>query len=293
VTEVPGAPSREGPARLLLHPYLVTQVREIERLDRVLRHGGPGALHGLRKASRRLRAVLAAYRPLLDRERTEPLRVELRWLARALSEARDHEVVLARLEGLLDEQPAELVVGPVQERVREWGELGALHSRRLTTELLSSTRYHDLRAALDGLVLETPWSAEAEARADEVLPLRIGKEWRRARRRRRDTRDPHELRKAAKRLRHALEVLEPAWPERAVAPREAAQGLTEVLGERQDTVATRAALLELSRTASGAGEETFTYGRLHAQEEWHEAVLLVEARDMWRGLEAAVQAAGW
>lgn len=105
--------------------------------------------------------------------------------------------------------------------------------------------------------------------------------------------DPHELRKATKQLRHALEVLEPLWGDRASAPRTAAQELTEVLGERQDTVASRAALLVLSRTASAAGEDTFTYGRLHAEEERHEAALLAEAEGTWGDLEAAMADAEW
>jgi CHAD domain-containing protein len=286
-------PTRKGPARLLLHPYLATQAREIELLDPVVRQAGPGGVHGMRKACRRLRAVLGAYRPLLDKEQTDPIRAELRWLARAMGEARDHEVVQARVEGLLDQHPDELVVGPVGERLREWGEHGATRSRHLTSELLSSARYHALRAALDQLVLEPPWADKAESRADKVLPRRIRKEWRRARRRRRESGDPHEVRKAAKRLRHALEVLEPVWGKRAVAPRKAAQDVTQVLGERQDTVATRAVLLDLSRAASGAGEDTFTYGRLHAEEERHEAALLDEARGAWRDLKAEVKAAGW
>ena len=58
-------------------------------------------------------------------------------------------------------------------------------------------------------------------------------------------------------------------------------------------MAARAALLDLSHTASGAGEDTFTYGRLHAVEEWREAVLLAEARGVWRDLKAAVKAADW
>jgi CHAD domain-containing protein len=285
--------TRKGPARLLLHPYLVTQVREVELLDPVVRQDLPGGIHGMRKACRRLRAVLGAYRPLLDEEQTEPIRTELRWLARAMGEARDHQVVQERVEGLLDQHPEELVVGPVAERLQEWGEQGATHSRHLTSELLSSPRYHALRAALDELVLEPPWTDKAETRADKVLPRRIRKEWRRVRRRRRQSGDPHELRKAAKRLRHALEVLEPVWGKRAVAPRKAAQGVTQVLGERQDTVATRAVLVDLSRAASGAGEDTFTYGRLHAEEERHEAALLGEARGAWRDLKAAVKSAGW
>ncbi|MGZ8745170.1 MAG: CHAD domain-containing protein [Nocardioides sp.] len=292
-TPSPDAATRKGPARLLLHPYLVAQVREIELLDPVVRRDGADGIHGIRKACRRLRAVLAAYRHLLDREQTDPLRAELRWFARALGEARDHEVVRDRLERLLEDHPDELVVGPVHERLQEWGEVGVTLSRYVAADVLTSARYHELRAALDGLVVEPPWTTEAETRADEVFPPRIRKEWRRVRRRRRDTQDPHELRKAAKRLRHALEVLEPVWPERAVAPLKAAQALTEILGERQDTVAARAALVVLSRTALGAGEDTFTYGRLHAEEELHEAALLAEARDAWCDLEAAVETAAW
>lgn len=286
-------PKRKGPARLLLHPYLVTQVREIESLDPVARRAGPEGIHGIRKACRRLRAVLAAYRPLVDMERTEPLRAELRWFARELGEARDHEVVRDRLEGLLEDHHDELVVGPVHVRLQEWGEVGATLSRHCVGELLSSTRYYELRDSLDALVAQPPWTAAAERRADKVFPRQIRQEWRRVRKRRRDEVDPHELRKSAKRLRHALEVLEPVWDERAVAPRKVAARLTEVLGARQDTVASRTALLVLSHTASAAGEDTFTYGRLHAEEERHEAALLAEAEGVWRELVAAMKHAGW
>jgi CHAD domain-containing protein len=289
----PEPPGRTRPARLLLHPYLAAQVRQIEILDPVVRGDGPGGVHGIRKACRRLRAVLAAYRALLQREPTQQLRDELRWLALGLGEARDHEVVRHRLEALLDADDEDLVVGPVRGRVQEWGEVGTTLSRHFAAELLSSARYHELRDTLDGLALDPLWTAEAELPADRVFPSRIRAEWRRVRRVRRETADPHELRKAAKRLRHALEVLEPVWADRAVAPRKAAQRLTEILGERQDTVAARAALLVLSRTASAAGEDTFTYGRLHAEEERHESTLLSESRGAWRDLESAMSVADW
>jgi CHAD domain-containing protein len=202
-------------------------------------------------------------------------------------------VVRARLERLLDGQPDELVVGPVHARVQEWAEAGTTLTRHAAAEVLRSVRYHQLRTALDGLVDEPPWTAQAEGRADKVFPRRIRKEWSRTQRVRRDTADPHELRKAVKRLRHALEVVEPVWPARAARPLEAAQALTEVLGKRQDTVTARAALVVLSRAASGAEEDTFTYGRLHAEEERNEASLLAQARSAWRDLEAAMDAADW
>jgi hypothetical protein len=40
-----------------------------------------------------------------------------------------------------------------------------------------------------------------------------------------------------------------------------------VLGEAQDTAVTRAWCVRLAAAAVGAGEDTFTYGRLHALEE--------------------------
>ncbi|GAB3262549.1 CHAD domain-containing protein [Nocardioides dilutus] len=289
----PDPATRRGPARLVLHPYLVAQVGEIEHLDPQVRRDGPGGVHGIRKACRRLRAVLAAYGPLLDRRQAEPLRAELRWFAGELGEARDHEVVRTRLDRLLDEQPDELVVGPVHARLQAWGEAGTTLTRRAALEVLGSARYHQLRTALDGLVDEPAWTGHAETRADQVLPRRIRKEWVRTQRVRRETEDPHELRKAAKRLRHALEVVEPVWPTRAAGPREAAQALTEVLGARQDTVTARSALVVLSRAASSAGEDTFTYGRLHAEEERNEASLLAQARSAWRDLEAAMDLADW
>jgi CHAD domain-containing protein len=291
--DTPEPATRKGPARLLLHPYLVAQVREIELLDPEVRRDSPGGVHGIRKACRRLRAVLAAYRPLLEREQTEPLRAELRWFARELGEARDHEMVRTRLERLLDEHPDELVVGPVHARLQEWGEVGTTLTRHAAAEVLGSARYHELRSALDELVFEPPWTSYAETRAGKVFPRRIRKEWRRIQRFGPDKADPHELRKAAKRLRHALEVVEPVWPTRAAGPLEAVQVLTEVLGARQDTVTARAALVVLARAASGAGEDTFTYGRLHAEEERNETSLLAQARSAWGDLEVAMDAAGW
>ena len=71
----------------------------------------------MRVATRRLRSALATFRPLLDREQTEPLREELKWIAGMLGAARDAEVMQERLTGLLSEQPVELVIGPVQQHI--------------------------------------------------------------------------------------------------------------------------------------------------------------------------------
>ncbi|MDP3968998.1 MAG: hypothetical protein Q8Q02_12025, partial [Nocardioides sp.] len=45
------------------------------------------------------------------------------------------------------------------------------------------------------------------------------------------------------------------------------EALQELLGEHQDTVVARTVLGEIARHAHQAGEDTFTFGRLHALEE--------------------------
>ena len=58
----------------------------------------PEELHQHRVAVRRLRALLRAARPMIDREWADDLRDELRWLGAALGEVRDLDVLLEHLE---------------------------------------------------------------------------------------------------------------------------------------------------------------------------------------------------
>ena len=45
------------------------------------------------------------------------------------------------------------------------------------------------------------------------------------------------------------------------------EALQEVLGAHQDALVVQAVLVELADAAAAAGEDTFTYGRLHAREQ--------------------------
>jgi hypothetical protein len=53
-----------------------------------------------------------------------------------------------------------------------------------------------------------------------------------------------------------------------VALAEAAEAVQEALGARQDSVVARARLRSLAMTAHLSGENSFTFGRLHALEQW-------------------------
>ena len=62
----------------------------------------PEGVHQARVAVRRLRSDLRTFRPLLDRDWAEALRVELRWLGGLLAPVRDAEVLGVRLQGRIE-----------------------------------------------------------------------------------------------------------------------------------------------------------------------------------------------
>lgn len=266
-----GGPDR--PAAELVHARLVEQLERLDRREVEARAGSDDGVHRMRVATRRLRAVLATARPLLEREQTDPLGSELRWLATALGHARDPAVVHERLRALVDAEPRSLVHGPVRRR------LLTTYRGRGKQELaaaLDSRRHRTLRSRLDRLVADPPWTEVAAAPAGDVLPTMLRKELKRFRTRVRsavDADDPmdalHEARKAAKRLRYAAELTEPAAgkPARRLAKR--ARQVTSELGELQDVAISCAELRTLARAAEAAGEASFTYGLLLGREEEH------------------------
>ena len=76
----PRAAGRKSSATRLLHEQLATQVERLAAEDLRVRRGEPDAAHRIRVSARRLRSLLRTYRPLLDRDRTEPIIDALREL---------------------------------------------------------------------------------------------------------------------------------------------------------------------------------------------------------------------
>jgi CHAD domain-containing protein len=279
---------RGKPAGRVLHRRLAEQVAELHRRDSQVRRGRDEGVHQARVACRRLRSALATFRPLVDRQVTDPVREEIKWLGLALGDARDTKVVRDRLRGLLDAQPPENLAGPVRSR------LEATYAERRTAagsriaEALSSERYFDLLDALDRLVDDPPWTDLAAAPARDVLPALVRKDWRRLRRRMAGVADAadrdhelHEVRKDAKRVRYAAEALAPVWGKDARRLAKAAKRLTSHLGERQDTVMSRPDLRGIAAAADEAGESSLTWGVLLAREEERAAELDRDLADLW------------
>ena len=270
----PASPSEDDrmPTNLVLQ-YLRAQRDTIRWTEAGARRGDVQAIHDMRVAVRRLRSTLRTFRGLWDAERTEWLRTELKWLAGQLGPVRDGQVLAERLTGAIGAEPDELVRGPIADRLREGLGGRIVEGRSGLSGALDAERYRVLLERLNTLVLATNGSSpswlrkrtgKAVRRADRMLADAV--------RDRRATPGPeadthlHEARKAYKRARYAVEVTRPAAgrPARRLAKRLTA--LQDVLGAHQDAMITGSVLLDAARDAAARGEETFTYGLLHARQ---------------------------
>ncbi|KGH48661.1 metal-chelation protein CHAD [Modestobacter caceresii] len=272
------------PAGDVVRAALAAQVRALQDADLMVRTGQPDGVHQVRVACRRLRSTLAAFRPVLDRTQTDPLREELAQVGSALSPSRDGEVAVAHLRDLVDAEPAELVLGPVVARLQQEAVRDEQAGDAQARKALNTPAYLQLREDLDALV-EAPPLTEAAARpAEEVLREVVARTGRRLRRSVEAAHDSdeaealHDVRKAAKRLRYTAEAAVPVLGAPVAELVSTLKGVQEVLGDRQDTFITRPLCVQLGRAAFAAGENAFTWGRLHALEE---ARCQQAERDFW------------
>ncbi len=269
--------ARRASAGAVLLAHLRGQVDALVLHDRGARSDEPDAVHQMRVATRRMRSALATFRPLLDRERTEPAREELKWLGQILGAARDAEVLHWRLTDRLAAQPKGLVMGPVGRRVDRELKHRQRAARADLVTALNGDRYLRMLDTLDDLVTDPPLTSRAGKPARQQLPALIGRAAARVERAALAVADDgtpeardrglHEVRKSAKRARYAAETAVAVAGSAAAQLADRMEALQDVLGEHQDSVAARALLLELSVAAQLAGENGFTYGLMYEQEQ--------------------------
>ncbi|HVH22671.1 MAG TPA: CYTH and CHAD domain-containing protein [Pseudonocardia sp.] len=276
IPDGPGHRDDADSAGAVVIDYLRAQVDTLRRYDPAVRQDAPDSVHKMRVSSRRLRSAMQAYRRVLDRDATRPLTDELKWLAGELAPARDTEVMAARFGGVVDQLPAQLVLGPVAGTLdRTFGRQQA-QGRERAVAALDSARYLALQDALDGLLTDPPLTEKADRPADRELPASVRRAHRRLRRRMAAADEQpagpdrdgalHEARKAAKRLRYATEVAEPAIGEPARRLRKRLKKMQSVLGDHQDTVVARPVLRDLGAQVHLDGGNGFTFGLLHGIE---------------------------
>ncbi|MFE2936437.1 CHAD domain-containing protein [Streptomyces sp. NPDC059278] len=271
--------------------YIRRQAEAIVALDPAVRRDLPDSVHQLRVATRRLRSALRTYRKILDRDVTDPVAAELKWLAAELGIERDQEVLDARLRSGLDALPRTLALGPVRGRLRIRSAARRNGSRRRIVALLDGKRYLDLLESLDALLAAPPLLPAASRAPERALPRAVLKEYGRLATRigralelppghERDLAS-HEARKAAKRVRYAAEAARPALGRPAKRFAKRMKTVQSLLGDHQDSVVAREALRTLAVQAHAAGEPAFTWGLLYGREEAAAAARERELPEVW------------
>ncbi|MFJ3765161.1 CHAD domain-containing protein [Streptomyces sp. NPDC090082] len=297
------APAEPGTAGAAVLAYVREQAEAIVALDPAVRRDLPDAVHQLRVACRRARGAFKSYRRVLDRDVTDPLGDELKWLAAELGVARDQEVLDARLTARVEELPPDLTLGPVKARLRRRDAALAANARHQALAALDSDRYLTLLDALAALLADPPLRKAARRDADAVLARAVRDDHDRlgGRIHRALALPPgherdlalHAARKAAKRTRYAADAARPVLGKPAGKLAKRVKAVQSLLGEHQDSVVARAALRDFGIMAHGVGESAFTWGLLYGREEAVAAAAERELPGVWArasapGLRAAL-----
>ncbi|WP_211879737.1 CYTH and CHAD domain-containing protein [Pseudarthrobacter albicanus] len=255
-TGPPRKPRKKGPAADVVTAYLDERITELFTHDPGVRLETPDAVHQMRSATRRMRSALATYRKLFDASRVKKLGDELKWLARILGGARDAEVMRERLRQHLGELPKEgssgSLPGPLDHELGTAYDAG--YQKVITT--LGTGRYYRLLDSLEDFRDHPPAMHLASRPARKVTAGLVDKSAKRLARARKAARRPaagadrdaalHQVRKDAKRLRHAAESVAGIHGKRARKLAKSARRLQEILGHHQDSVMARALLTRLA-----------------------------------------------
>ncbi|UOX91210.1 CYTH and CHAD domain-containing protein [Amycolatopsis sp. FBCC-B4732] len=265
----------------------------LRRADVGVRLDVDDSVHQMRVAARKLRSTLRSFGSLLDQNKTAGLAAELQWLGRQLAPARDTEVTEERLRERLGDVPPELVLGPLRQFLTRYFAREAEEARTRAVTALTGKRYLALLRELDAVVTDPPWTAKARkpAKAGLRKPLRkAARKLTRAEAATHGLADEHlehalhDVRKKAKRARYAADTVKPVSGKKVKKWRRNVKAVQQTLGAHQDTVVGREVLRHLAIAGHGEGQNTFTFGVLHAQDAERAEKLRKRFAAEWRRL---------
>jgi CHAD domain-containing protein len=209
---------------------------QLDLATELLERGGHDgeAIHEARKSLKRLRATLRLSRDHLGPDRYRRENVILRDAGRELSGARDARVLLETLDGLAERCPDEL---PDGARTRLRAALAATAETAGATGEASAPAV--LGALADARARVATWPLPEDGGPQALAPG-LDRIYRRGRRALRTTEKEtsaenlHELRKRAKDLWHAAQLLRPTAPKRMKKLARRAHRVSDLLGEDHD-----------------------------------------------------------
>ncbi|MFF1383558.1 CHAD domain-containing protein [Arthrobacter sp. NPDC058288] len=277
-TAAPGSARKKGPVRDVVTAYVGAQINELLTHDAGVRQELPDAVHQMRSAARRTRSALRTYRTLFTKGAVVGLERDLQWLGRILGRPRDAEVMRERILANLHALPEAQASGPVLGQIEH--ELGTAYNtgyqRALAT--ISSARYYRILTALEHFRDNPPVKSKAKASkpARKTSARLVNKAARRLDRAHKAARKAagtpghdaalHQVRKDAKRLRHAAESVTAIHGKRARVLEETGHRIQSVLGDHQDAVVARELLHRLAAVPDMAAGTTAVYKALIEQE---------------------------
>lgn len=263
-------PTPEPPANPV-HRAIAEQIDQLLVWDRAVRADAYDSVHQMRVTTRKIRSLLQESKSSFGLDDDGWVLDELRALAAVLGEARDAEVLAERYQRALDELPAELVRGPVRQRLVEGANRRYAAGWRRSVLAMRSQRYFRLLDALEELVSAEPESADGTGRSVTIDSAykRVRKAAKTAAAADTDAESSaeekdetlHRIRKGAKRLRYT------AAATGADKVSERAKDIQSMLGDHQDSVVSKTHLSTQADSAHAAGEDTFTYGLLYQRED--------------------------
>ena len=221
--------------------------RSAERLEGARRTDIGDAVHDTRKSFKRLRAVVRVARDPLgdDVYRFENRR--FRDAGRELSGARDAQVLGETLDELADRYEDELPEDAFAGLRRQLEEEARAAHEQVAEDDSATDRLTTTLEAAHGRVATWPLPEDGDWGMLEPGFTRIYRRGRRAMRAAVDeptTENLHELRKRAKDLWHAAQILRPAAPKRLKRLGREAHALADLLGDDHDLAVLRAAARE-------------------------------------------------
>lgn len=283
----PGKPvPAHAPSVAHFKALLQDQVAQLLRHDPGTRLGTDQEdVHQMRVATRRLRAVLRAARPMLAADWAETLRSELAWLGNALGPVRDLDVFLGHLRPECANLPAaerrtcaRWLDAFTQERTER---------HRALLEALKSERYLALLARIE-LTAASPVVTDAAVRLSDIARAGFAQLCRAMRSGSRSLSDDrlHRIRIIGKRARYAAELAEASIGESATRYIRRLRRLQDLLGEHHDALVAEQRLRQtLAHTSRPRA--AFAMGRLIERQSERRRAVRVKLPKRWAKVEQA------
>lgn len=285
-------PAPESPAQPPVESPTIEHVKfALTKYLKVLRLHDPGVrlggciedLHEMRVATRRLRAILRAARPLLVPAWSEALRHELEWLGEVLGPARDLDVQVnyfqeeaAALESR-DRKPLERFIAHLrsEREQRQQALLNALKSERYFELIRNLTRAAHEPAVVPSTVSLSDIATGAFTKLRKAV--------RKLRSAPTDS-DLHRLRIQTKRARYAAELAETCSSHSAKRFIVQARLFQEVLGLHQDAVMAERHIRQFLEQSTSV-RAAFVAGRMVERQRHRRESARTRFRAQWKKLE--------